>query len=54
MFWVRRNLAMIVIARGGYDNVEKARKLIENNIAAAPDSTVDKRLMAALNSAIRA
>ena len=48
--WARRSLALIYLTRSGYENVEKARKLIEQNLADDPNSAVDKSLMASLNS----
>ena len=42
--WARRQLALILIARGGYANVQKARDLIEKNLA-TETSAPDRRLI---------
>ncbi len=49
VLWARNKLALIVSTRPGYENIEKARALLQKNMAAAPDSIADKRLMAQIN-----
>ena len=46
MIWARRQLAVIFSARGGYRNMQKARDLIEQNLAAAEASVADRRVKA--------
>ncbi len=48
--WARRRLALIHVARGGYENLQKARTLIEQNLADSESSTVDRRFMARLSA----
>ncbi len=49
MFWARRELAVIVANRGGYHNFQKARELIDKNLAAAESSVLDQRVRAVIN-----
>ena len=51
MIWARRQLALIFSARGGYRNMQKARELIEQNLAAAEASVADRRVKASLDAA---
>ena len=51
MIWARRQLAMIFSSRGGYRNMQKARDLIEQNLAAAEASVADRRVKANLDAA---
>ena len=51
MIWARRQLALIFSARGGYRNMQKARDLIEQNLAAAEASVADRRVKASLDAA---
>jgi tetratricopeptide (TPR) repeat protein len=46
LFWARRQLALITAAKGGLINMEAARKLIEQNLAAAANSPDDMRIKA--------
>lgn len=52
--WARRQLALIYAGRGGYQNIQKARDLIEENIAAsagdAATLALDRRVEASLNA----
>ena len=48
--WARRQLALIFIARGDYPSIQKARELIEENLAAADVSVLDRRVQASLNA----
>jgi cellulose synthase operon protein C len=50
LFWARRQLAVIIAAKGGLLNMEAARKLIEQNLAAAADSADDLRIKARLDA----
>jgi len=50
IIWARRNLAIILAARGGYQNTQKARDLIEENLAASEVSVLDRRVMASLSA----
>jgi len=49
--WARRQLALIFAARGGYQNIQKARDLIEENLAADDVSVLDRRVQASLDAA---
>jgi len=51
VIWARRQLAIIYAARGGYQNLQKARQLIEDNLAAAESSVLDRRVKASLDAA---
>lgn len=44
IMWARRSLAMLLLARGGYDNLQRARKLVEENLKEDPFSLQDRRL----------
>jgi len=44
--WARRQLALSVAARGGYQNLQAARKLIEANLALGDPSVQDLRARA--------
>jgi tetratricopeptide (TPR) repeat protein len=46
LFWARRQLALITAAKGGILNMEAARILIEQNLAAAANSPDDMRIKA--------
>ena len=48
--WARRQLALVFAARGGYQNIQKARDLIEENLAAADASVLDRRVQASLDA----
>ena len=50
VMWARRLMAQILRTRNGYDNLQKARKLLEQNLADDPSSADDNRLLAELNS----
>jgi tetratricopeptide (TPR) repeat protein len=51
VMWARRTMALIIVrTRPGYENVEKARKLVERNLADDPKSTEDQSLWASFNS----
>ncbi|MGA2062884.1 MAG: tetratricopeptide repeat protein, partial [Thermoguttaceae bacterium] len=45
LFWARRQLALLTAAKGGQINMEVARKLIEQNLAAAGNSPEDRRII---------
>ena len=51
VLWARRQLAMITVARNGYENRQKARDLIDKNLAVAEASVLDQRLKANLDAA---
>ena len=42
IFWARRELALIVANRGGYQNFQRARELIDKNLATAEASVLDR------------
>jgi len=46
--WARRRMAMVLAARGGYDNLQKALALIEQNLGAPGSSVQDKRAKTSL------
>jgi cellulose synthase operon protein C len=48
--WARRQLAVILASRGGYQNKQKARELIEKNLAAKEASILDRRVKAGLDA----
>jgi cellulose synthase operon protein C len=48
--WARRELAAIYAAKGGYQNIQKARQLIDENLAGAEPSALDRRVQAGLNA----
>jgi tetratricopeptide (TPR) repeat protein len=48
VLWARRVRAAILFGQGGYHNQERARKLIEQNLAEEPTSTPDQRLKASI------
>jgi len=48
--WARRQLALITAARGGYNNLMKARKLIEDNLAGPEASVLDRQFLARLDA----
>lgn len=50
MAWARRQMAVIIAAKGGMKNMEMARALIEKNLAASQNSTDDLRLKAKLDA----
>jgi cellulose synthase operon protein C len=50
VIWARRQLAIIFASRGGYGNLQEARKLIEQNLAEAKQSVADRRLKAGLDA----
>jgi cellulose synthase operon protein C len=50
--WARRVRAAILLGQGGYHNQEKARAMIEQNLAEDPASTADQRLKASILSAL--
>ncbi len=50
LFWARRQLALITAAKGGLINMEAARNLIEQNLAAAGNSADDWRIMVRFDS----
>jgi cellulose synthase operon protein C len=50
VMWARRQLALILSARGGYRNNQKARELIEKNLAMAETSVLDRRAKAGLDA----
>ncbi len=49
VFWARRELALIVANRGGYQNFQRARELIDKNLAAAEASVLDRRARAIID-----
>ena len=50
IIWARRQLALILVARGGYPNIQKARELIEQNLTAENVSVMDRRVKASLDA----
>ena len=50
VIWARRQLAMIFTSRGGYQNRQKARELIEQNLAAQETSILDRRAKAGIDA----
>ncbi|MBN1394472.1 MAG: tetratricopeptide repeat protein [Pirellulales bacterium] len=46
LVWARRQLAMIYATRRGYENLQKARELLEQNLAESGDSAIDRRVLA--------
>jgi cellulose synthase operon protein C len=48
--WARRQLALVFSSRGGYRNLQKARELIEQNMAAGEVSVLDRRVKAGLDA----
>jgi tetratricopeptide (TPR) repeat protein len=51
VFWARRELALIVANRGGYQNFQRARALIDKNLATAEASILDRRARAIIDIA---
>lgn len=53
VIWARRQLALILVARGGYANVQKAGDLLEKNLAAGASSAdlATRRIKASLDAA---
>ena len=51
VIWARRQLALIYAARGGYQNLQKARELVEENLAVSGGSLPDQRVKAHLDAA---
>ena len=51
VIWARRQLASIFASRGGYQNIQKARTLIEENLTAAEGSAYDRRAKVTLDAA---
>ena len=49
VFWARRELALIVANRGGYQNFQRARELIDKNLATAEASVLDRRARAIID-----
>jgi tetratricopeptide (TPR) repeat protein len=49
VFWARRELALIVANRGGYQNFQRARELIDKNLASADASIIDRRARAIID-----
>ena len=49
IFWARRELALIVADRGGYQNFQRARESIDKNLAAAEVSIMDCRARAVID-----
>lgn len=45
LVWARRQLALIYATRGGYDNLQKAQKLLEQNLAGSDVSALDRRAL---------
>jgi tetratricopeptide (TPR) repeat protein len=50
VMWARRQLALILAARDDYQSIQKARNLIEANLAASETSLADRRVMINLNA----
>jgi tetratricopeptide (TPR) repeat protein len=50
LFWARRQMALITAAKGGMANMEAARGLIEENLAAAGNSADDLRIKATIDA----
>ena len=48
--WARRQLAMILVNRGGYQNFQKARDLIDKNLASPAVSVLDCRAKATIDA----
>ncbi len=49
LHWARRQLASLLVARGGYSDKENARKLIEENLSSINDA-VDQRMKATMDA----
>jgi tetratricopeptide (TPR) repeat protein len=49
--WARRQLAQVILSRPGYKNIQKARELVEQNLAADEASVLDRQLMARIDAA---
>jgi tetratricopeptide (TPR) repeat protein len=49
VLWARRELALIVATRGGYQNFQRARELIDKNLATAEASMLDRRARAVID-----
>ena len=50
VLWARRAMARILLTRSGYENTDKARQLVEQNLKTDPNSAPDKSLFAYINS----
>ena len=51
LVWARRQLALICATRGGYENLQKARKLLEQNLAGSEASALDRRALYQVSAA---
>ena len=50
VLWARRQLSLIIANRGGYQNYQKARELMEKNLASPDVSLWDRRVAALIDA----
>jgi tetratricopeptide (TPR) repeat protein len=50
VLWARRQLALMIANRGGYQNFQKARELVDKNLAAPEVSLWDRRVSAVIDA----
>jgi tetratricopeptide (TPR) repeat protein len=48
--WARRQMAILASAKGGYQNIQKARALVDKNLQADKESVLDRRILASLDA----
>ena len=50
VLWARRQLALLIADRGGYQNYQKARELMDQNLASPEVSLWDRRVSAVIDA----